>query len=472
MLCLTHPQNNTEDFPPGLYLDTSRAIGLNLFETPSRASSSKAAVTKGQKTIQGPIQLVQGNLSLIEEALIARYPIFMEGYNMTVDGVNYPFYGLTSVLSCILSILSMSHPFISNTTGFFVMIRIVLMDWSKLKEKFNIYNFFDREYMQFQITRYDSWNDKILVIANSSYHEILNHENSISMDLKVSDDTWTLMVGYLDGFNAPWLGWGCACVVLGSFLVSLLILMVLTTTKMNEMLLHRMMPPKAIKSIEQGKTFVERDSEATILFLHLIGIEKISGQLGAKDFLLMLTLLYEEFDKLAIQHECTKIETIGAYYIVKGPGPDLCSEIEREGVARIALFALDAVELVKHYQYKGVKLQIRAGFATGPIVAGVIGSGGLPKYTVFGDTVNFSSRMESTSTPMNVQCSHLTYSLLCNSPEFAFELEERESESGGERGVFMKGKGQTVTYWLKGCSSRSPGNNRSNSLILGPDSKD
>ena len=97
MLCLTHPQNNTEDFPPGLYLDTSRAIGLNLFETPSRASSSKAAVTKGQKTIQGPIQLVQGNLSLIEEALIARYPIFMEGYNMTVDGVNYPFYGLTLV---------------------------------------------------------------------------------------------------------------------------------------------------------------------------------------------------------------------------------------------------------------------------------------------------------------------------------------------------------------------------------------
>jgi len=346
------------------------------------------------------------------------------------------------------------------------------MDWSKLKEKFNIYNFFDREYMQFRMTRYDSWNDKILVIANSSYHEILNDENSISIELKVSDDTWTLMVGYVDGFEAPWLGWCTACVVLGSFLVSLMVLMVLTTTKMNEMLLHRMMPRKAIESIEQGKTFVERDSEATIFFSHLIGFEKISGEMGAKDFLLMLTLLYEEFDKLAIHHECTKIETIGAYYIVKGPGPELCSDIEREGVARIALFALDAVELVKNYRYKGVKLQIRAGFATGPIVAGVIGSGGLPKYTVFGDTVNFSSRMESTSAPMMIQCSHLSYSLLCNSPEFAFQLVERESEPGGGRGVFVKGKGQTVTYWLKGCVPRCPGNNRSNSLILGPDSKD
>ena len=95
VLCLTHPKNNTEDFPPGVYLDTTGAIGLNLFDTPSRAASSKAAVIKGEKTIQGPIKLVQGELSVVEEALIARYPVFMDGYNMTIDGMNYPFYGLT-----------------------------------------------------------------------------------------------------------------------------------------------------------------------------------------------------------------------------------------------------------------------------------------------------------------------------------------------------------------------------------------
>lgn len=39
------------------------------------------------------------------------------------------------------------------------------------------------------------------------------------------------------------------------------------------------------------------------------------------------------------------------------------------------------MEFVRDYQYKGIKLRIRAGFATGPIVAGVIASGGLPKYT-------------------------------------------------------------------------------------------
>jgi len=170
--------------------------------------------------------------------------------------------------------------------------------------------------------------------------------------------------------------------------------------------------------------------------------------MSSKDFLLMLTQLYSEFDKLALKFHCTKIETIGAYYIVKGPGPEVCGHNEREGVARIALFALHAMDLVRNYQYKGVQLQIRAGFASGPVVSGVIGSGGLPKYTVFGDTVNFSSRMESTSLPMMVQCPHRTFKLLRNSQEFSFDFEERKEE--GQLGVYVKGKGQTMTYWLKG----------------------
>lgn len=231
--------------------------------------------------------------------------------------------------------------------------------------------------MQFRMTRYDSWSDKVQVIANSSNHDILTEENRVIMDLLVSDDTWTLMVGFDDGFTPPWLAWGSACVVLGSLLISLMVMMILSTTKMNEMLLHRMMPRKAINSIEQGKTFVERDSDATIFFSHLIGFQKISGEMSSKDFLSMLTQLYTEFDKLALKYDCTKIETIGAYYIVKGPGPKLCHPDERDGVSRIALFALHAMDLVRNYQYKGVRLQIRAGFATGPIVAGVIGSGGL-----------------------------------------------------------------------------------------------
>lgn len=329
------------------------------------------------------------------------------------------------------------------------------MDWDKLKSKFGLYKFFSRAYMQFRMTRYDTFNQQLVVIANSSNHEILDDHNSMSVDLETSDDGWTLILGFNEGFKPPWLGWGTACIVVGSMLLSLLVMMVLATTKMHKMLLYRMMPREAIIAVEQGKTFVERDSEATILFSHLIGFEKLSGEMSPKDFLLMLTQLYTEFDKLALKYHCTKIETIGAYYIVKGPGPDVCGRGEREGVARIALFALHAMDLVRNYQYKGVQLQIRAGFATGPVVAGVIGSGGLPKYTVFGDTVNFSSRMESTSQPMMIQCPHHTFKLLRNSSEFIFDLEDREEK--GTPGVYVKGKGQTLTYWLKGYADKAAG---------------
>ena len=204
----------------------------------------------------------------------------------------------------------------------------------------------------------------------------------------------------------------------------------------SERLLLNILPKPIADRLKQGEeTIADNFDEVTVLFADIVGFTNLSEQMSPTELIILLNKVFSSFDQLAEQHRLEKIKTIGDAYMVVGglpvPRPD-----HAEAIAEMALDMQKEVASLS--TEAGHPLSIRVGIATGPVVAGVIGTKKF-SYDLWGDTVNIASRMESHGIAGGIQVTAATYAHLKD--QYLFE----------ERGTIeVKGKGEMQTYLLTG----------------------
>ena len=205
----------------------------------------------------------------------------------------------------------------------------------------------------------------------------------------------------------------------------------------SEGLLLNILPPSIAERLKERPDVAIADAfpDASILFADMAGFTARASNMTPQDLVQFLNGVYTRLDSLVERHGLEKIKTTGdAYMVVSGvpePRPD--------HAVRIADLALDIRDaLTGLVDPNGHAAPMRIGIASGPVVAGVIGTRKF-FFDVWGDAVNTASRMESTGEAGKIQVAQETRELLTD----GFVLEER--------GVIdVRGKGQMRTWFLIG----------------------
>jgi adenylate cyclase len=204
----------------------------------------------------------------------------------------------------------------------------------------------------------------------------------------------------------------------------------------SETLLANILPPSVAKRLKlrPGTVLVDKYDQASVLFADMAGFTMRANEVSPEHLVECLSRVFGEFDRLVAQHGLEKIKTSGDAYLVVSGVPRPRAD-HAEVLADFALAMRDMAKTLPDSQ--GQPTAIRIGIASGPVVAGVIGTNKI-FYDVWGDTVNVASRMETTVPEGQIQVSPETYELLKDK----FNLNKVGP-------LAIKGKGPMVTWILQ-----------------------
>ncbi|KAJ8681913.1 hypothetical protein QAD02_017705 [Eretmocerus hayati] len=217
-----------------------------------------------------------------------------------------------------------------------------------------------------------------------------------------------------------------------------------------EELLYQLLPKSVASQLILGRSVIaETYDQVTIYFSDIVGFTSLSAESTPLQVVDLLNDLYTCFDSIIENFDVYKVETIGDAYMVVSGLPMRNGTNHAREIARMSLALRDTVMTFSIRHRPNEQLKLRIGMHSGPCVAGVVGLK-MPRYCLFGDTVNTASRMESNGEALKIHVSPRTKEILDTFGTFNLACR-------GE--VTLKGKGTMTTYWLLGEKPQPPSEN-------------
>ena len=207
-------------------------------------------------------------------------------------------------------------------------------------------------------------------------------------------------------------------------------------------LLLNILPVQVAKELqERGTVEPKYFEDVTIIFTDFVGFTLSSEKLAAEDLVHLLNDYFTSFDHIVAQYHMEKLKTIGDSYMYVGGMP--LGRRARRTPSHPVDAVMAASEMVRAVSERNrpenlARWAVRVGIHTGSVIAGVVG---IEKFAfdIWGDSVNFASRMESSGAPNRINLSQQTYLRV---KDF-FDCEHRGK-------VLTKDKKETDMYFVNG----------------------
>ena len=212
----------------------------------------------------------------------------------------------------------------------------------------------------------------------------------------------------------------------------------------SEELLRQMLPKMVADRLKVGLSVEPEFYESvTIYFSDIVGFTEMCAELQPVQIINLLNDLYSTFDGIIGNYDVYKVETIGDAYMVVSGLPERNGNEHARQIARMSLALVKVISTFTPIETSEERVMLRVGLHSGTVCAGVVGLK-MPRYCLFGESVNTASAMEASGMEWKIHMSSSTADILKTFGSFTMKRR-------GDMEVPGKGGKEVIeTYWLLG----------------------